>query len=67
MCTDTGTVALEAEFPGWTVRSRRYLDGWSLSAWQGGTSTTARMPDVTRRTEAELREALASITSSWHQ
>jgi hypothetical protein len=42
------------------VDNRRppFLDGWNLCAWQHGTATTGRMPDITRRTEARSAAAL---------
>ena len=53
---------LEAEFPGWTIISRRFADGWHLCAFHGGKATFGRMPDITRRTEAELGEAICAVT-----
>jgi hypothetical protein len=48
---------LEAEHPGWTIIRRKFADGWSLCAFRGGKASVGRMPDVTRRGEAQLREA----------
>lgn len=50
--------ALEAEFRGWTIIRRRFADGWNLSAFHSGNATTGRMPDLTRKTEDELRAAI---------
>ena len=53
--------ALRSDFPGWLIESRCFQDGWNLCAWRQGRSTTGRMSDITRRTEAELREAITAV------
>ena len=62
-CDDAALDVLRAEFPGWTITTRRFADGWNLCAWQHGTSTTGRVPDITRRTEDELRDAITAVTT----